>query len=500
MMTTETISPPELDDAALVTHTLSGSREAFGQIVGRYQSLICALAYSATGSLSQSEDVAQETFLTAWKELPFLREPAKLRPWLCGIARNVTRRVRRGQAHEPAHGAEQLETSEELPALDASPLDRAITREEEAILWRSLERIPEDYREPLILFYREGHSVEKVARIMDMSQEAVRQRLVRGRRLLHERVVAFVQGTLEKTSPGRNFTLSVLSALPPAAAKGAFGATLSTGSAVAKVAASVAPGALWALAGGSGIVALRAQADDTKSPRERRFMFMEAGTRYLLAILLINAIFYGGSKLEQSGYVHGPLGRGLLDGGIILVVFAIGTCAYGYNRRRQRTIQMEDGTYVEAEWKLPRSETDSTANSPGSKSNANLRTLKLMAVSLSVTVIILVQAPWREYPVLCGLFAAIFALTKFMRFRSYRNRPRFECPRNSTFVWAAMLTGSLCLLFYTLHQFGWEVGAVKPGFSPAEMIAFILLLIVGYTGRLALCAWKRRGNAAGGTE
>src|ERR1044071_4664940 len=77
-------------DTELVAESLSGNRDAFGQIVARYQSLICSLAYSATGNLSQSEDLAQETFLTAWKQLSGLREPGKLRSWLCGIARNVT--------------------------------------------------------------------------------------------------------------------------------------------------------------------------------------------------------------------------------------------------------------------------------------------------------------------------------------------------------------------------------------------------------------------------
>ena len=63
-------------DAELVNASLAGNREAFGQIVARYQSLVCSLAYSATGSLSQSEDLAQETFFAAWKHLADLRESA----------------------------------------------------------------------------------------------------------------------------------------------------------------------------------------------------------------------------------------------------------------------------------------------------------------------------------------------------------------------------------------------------------------------------------------
>jgi DNA-directed RNA polymerase specialized sigma24 family protein len=52
-------------DTDLVCQSLGGNRDAFEQIVSRYQSLICSLAFSATGSLGQSQDLAQETFITA---------------------------------------------------------------------------------------------------------------------------------------------------------------------------------------------------------------------------------------------------------------------------------------------------------------------------------------------------------------------------------------------------------------------------------------------------
>ena len=60
------------DDAEWVSESLAGNRDAFQKIVERYQSLICSLACSATGSLGQSEDLAQETFIIAWRELAVL--------------------------------------------------------------------------------------------------------------------------------------------------------------------------------------------------------------------------------------------------------------------------------------------------------------------------------------------------------------------------------------------------------------------------------------------
>jgi len=235
MMTTRTMPEIEYSDTELVAQSLAGNRNAFGQIVVRYQTLICSLAYSATGSLTQSEDLSQETFVTAWKQLSELRDPGKLRSWLCGIVRNLSRHTVRGQGREPVHAAEPLESLQETAALEAHPLAHAISREEEAILWRSLERIPETYREPLILFYREQKSMEQVAQALELSEDAVRQRLSRGRKLLQEEIATFVEGALRQTAPGQAFSGAVLAALPLAAGSAA---TASVGAGVKGTAAA----------------------------------------------------------------------------------------------------------------------------------------------------------------------------------------------------------------------------------------------------------------------
>jgi RNA polymerase sigma factor (sigma-70 family) len=217
MMTTEAMNAMETNDADLVAESRDGSRDAFRQIVERYQTLICSLAYSATGNVSQSEDVAQETFLIAWTDLRSLREPNKLRAWLCGIVRNRIHKSVQREGREPVHDAMPLEDAHDSPAREALPSEQAISREEEAILWRSLERIPEIYREPLILFYRKHQSIEYVADALELSEDAVKQRLSRGRKLLQEEVQAFVENTLRQTAPGQAFSGAVLAALPLAA-------------------------------------------------------------------------------------------------------------------------------------------------------------------------------------------------------------------------------------------------------------------------------------------
>jgi Sigma-70, region 4 len=102
-------------------------------------------------------------------------------------------------------------------------------------------RIPEIYREPLLLFSREHQSVEKVAQALELTEDAVKLRLSRGRKLLHEQELALVEGALERTNTGKPFTIAVLASLP-ALATSAKAATLGTaaikGSAAEKGAAT----------------------------------------------------------------------------------------------------------------------------------------------------------------------------------------------------------------------------------------------------------------------
>ncbi len=239
MITTQQL--PTVDsDAQLVEWSLTGDRDAFARIVERYKSLVCSITYGATGSLTWSEDLAQETFVAAWKQLSELREPAKLRSWLCSIARNLLGKELRHR--EPVRSAEPLDAIPESPAPEPLPSTEAISREEEAILWGALGQIPETYREPMILFYREQQSIERVASELELSEDAVKQRLSRGRKLLADEVAAFVESALKRTSPGKAFTLGVLSALPALAtsAKAAtIGAAAAKGSATAKAAGAM---------------------------------------------------------------------------------------------------------------------------------------------------------------------------------------------------------------------------------------------------------------------
>jgi RNA polymerase sigma factor (sigma-70 family) len=241
-----TVDPSPLTDQQLVALHLAGEPAAFRQIVERYQAMVCALAYSACGDLAVSEDVAQEVFVAAWKQLPGLREPEKLRGWLGGITRNLAHNsLRRAQRTPTARAAE---LSPEVAAETASPSEQAVSADEALLMWRTLEGIPENYREPMVLFYREHQSVPAVAAALEISEENARQRLARGRVMLTERMTKLVAETLERSAPTPVFSSGVLLALPGAMAPTVVETALGTGSA-AKTAVSIGGAAAAAAKG-----------------------------------------------------------------------------------------------------------------------------------------------------------------------------------------------------------------------------------------------------------
>ena len=227
------------DDTRLVDRCLGGDREAFGRIVERYQGLICAIAYNACGDVGRSEDLAQETFLAAWRNLDELKDRSRVKQWLCGIARHVIQESYRRATRDPMAASTTLAENVVDGEESLQPGEQTISKEEQAILWRVLGGLPELYREPLILFYRQSQSVAEVADTLELSKDAVKQRLSRGRVMLGERVAKFVETALHNTGPTKAFTLGVLAALPvmTASTKAAVvGAMAAKGSAAAKAA------------------------------------------------------------------------------------------------------------------------------------------------------------------------------------------------------------------------------------------------------------------------
>ncbi len=282
MLTAPTLA--ESPDDQLWEEVQSGNTAAFEEVVHRHQSAVCAVAFAFCGDRTTSEDITQEAFWISWKQRESLEHPERLRAWLCGISRNLARQSLRTRA------ASESSLACDPAASQPAPVETAISAEEEDLVWRSLEEIPETYREPLVLFYREQQSVADVASALDLSVDAVKQRLTRGRSMLREQVQHMVEGTLRKSRPGAALTVAIMTGL--ASSKAAWGATASaTGATLGKVAAASSMGAIAGpVIGTAGGLAgawlgtwLPAQLAATN--REREFLWQNGRQMFIVSIL-----------------------------------------------------------------------------------------------------------------------------------------------------------------------------------------------------------------------
>jgi RNA polymerase sigma factor (sigma-70 family) len=225
-------------DAELVNAARRGDKRAFVEIVARHQAMVCGIAFGILGDFAASEDAGQEALLTAWRKFDELREPERLRQWLGRIARNTALghlRQRRG------HGV--LEDATSVPDPFPTPDQVAATEEEAALVRESLARLPQTYRVPLVLFYRESQSIRAVAEALGISEAAVKQRLARGREMLRDRMSGLIETVLTRTGPTAVFTMTIAAAIgaltPPAALAASVSSAASAASVGSESAASL---------------------------------------------------------------------------------------------------------------------------------------------------------------------------------------------------------------------------------------------------------------------
>ncbi|MCA9051712.1 MAG: sigma-70 family RNA polymerase sigma factor, partial [Planctomycetaceae bacterium] len=323
--------------------------DAFSEIVRRYQTLLCSIADGVTGNLHISEEVAQDAFVAAWKSLPDLKDPDRAKQWLCGIVRNLARNRLRTLQKDVLRKAAVIDTAASQVGLDANPADVSVTREESELVDRALETLPEAYREPLVLYYRHEQSVADVADLLELSPDAVKQRLARGRRMLQEEVAAIVETALKKSVPGTAFTFGVIAALPVmsgtakaasltvSAAKGAGAVKAAGWSATAGMILGPLAGILGAWFGYSAGVSY------SRSEKERQFV-----RRLGRGTVAVALVFAGLMTLLTSGSA-GLAQRNprLLAASVIAltVLYTAGlVAAIWFVNRRIAQIRLEDGT------------------------------------------------------------------------------------------------------------------------------------------------------------
>lgn len=181
-----------LSDKALVQMTLAGDREAFGQLLERYEGAVYGLACHYTGKYGEAEDLAQDAFLEAYRNLKQLREQDKFCAWLRGITCRVCmnwlrREEKRLRWTVAKQGDATEEISYEVIMSGGVSADKELSRHEvrEAVL-EAIGSLPEKYQLPVVLRYLQELSYEEIGNFMDLPKSTVRGILYRASKVLRE--------------------------------------------------------------------------------------------------------------------------------------------------------------------------------------------------------------------------------------------------------------------------------------------------------------------------
>lgn len=173
----------DLPDRILAGRTIDGDTDAFGEIVRRHSPLMRAYVSRIVGSLSEADDVVQESFVVAWRQLPSLRDRAALKAWLMRIAsREALAHVRKRPV------VADLDIMEPAAPVDAQPEAVAIRRAQLEALSAALGTLPENERRCWLLREVAELSYTEIANEMDIPVSTVRGYLARARSRITSRM------------------------------------------------------------------------------------------------------------------------------------------------------------------------------------------------------------------------------------------------------------------------------------------------------------------------
>jgi len=198
------------EDGCIINKCLNGEPEAFGLLVDKYKAGIYAYVYNKLRDFHDAQDVTQEVFLQAYRNLHTLRRWESFVFWLYRIAFSYCERWIREQSKRPDREFidDQDPKTLEAPSLSSYRDNKAIESLREA-----LDSLSEGYREVLTLHYFGGMNSKEIAMALGTSHTAIRHRLSRARIRLKEEMLAMVKTTFEQQRLQATFTFRIVEAV-----------------------------------------------------------------------------------------------------------------------------------------------------------------------------------------------------------------------------------------------------------------------------------------------
>jgi RNA polymerase sigma-70 factor (ECF subfamily) len=175
----------DADDGEIVELVLRGNRDAFGTLVKRYQGPIYNLMYRMCGSPEDAADLAQEAFIKAYEKLETFKTGKRFFPWLYAIGLNHARDYARKRKLVTGLTDEEMENMNAANQHDHVQ-DRMIANLDIQRLSDAVNRLPIDYREAVLLRYRNDLALSEVAEVLGISLSGAKMRVHRALAKLRE--------------------------------------------------------------------------------------------------------------------------------------------------------------------------------------------------------------------------------------------------------------------------------------------------------------------------
>ncbi|ANO33710.1 RNA polymerase sigma factor RpoE [Vibrio breoganii] len=188
----------QLTDQVLIERIQNGDKQAFNLLVVKYQNKVCNLISRYVNNQSDVADVAQETFIKAYRAIPNFRGESAFYTWLYRIAVNTAKNHLVALGRRPpatdvdAEDAEYLETGNALKEI-SNPENLTLSNELKEVVFNAIEALPEDLKTAMTLRELDGLSYEEIAAVMDCPVGTVRSRIFRAREAVEKKMQPLLQ-------------------------------------------------------------------------------------------------------------------------------------------------------------------------------------------------------------------------------------------------------------------------------------------------------------------
>jgi RNA polymerase sigma-70 factor (ECF subfamily) len=189
-------------DATAVALAREGDSDAFRALVDRHSRAVFRLAHRMTGNPQDAEDVVQETFLKAYRQLGRFESRANFGTWLHRIAVNCSIDLIRGRKHQEAgHDASDLEALDSADKLrvDPSPERLMLSTQVQERVNAAMEGLTAMERAAFVLRHFEGQSIEEISRALGLKANAAKHSIFRAVRKMRLALEPFVESQAERS-------------------------------------------------------------------------------------------------------------------------------------------------------------------------------------------------------------------------------------------------------------------------------------------------------------